>query len=74
MSISVFRRLLAVLKLLWAIDKVVSSAYSVDLRMFEQLGRSLMNKRKKIGPSMLPWGTPIVIAFSSDSYPLMETY
>ena len=44
-----------------AIETVVSSANNVTWRLFEIFGKSLIYKRKHIGPKMLPWGRPIVV-------------
>ena len=49
----------------------VSSAKSHELRL-QELGRSLINKRNKIGPRTLPWGTPQRIKSRSDWTPSME--
>ena len=39
-------------------DRVLSSAYNVNLKNGLQLGKSLMNIRKRRGPKIDPCGTP----------------
>ena len=52
------------------ICNVVSSAKSKVNRRFEQLGRSLIRIRNKIGPKIDPCGTPQVILRSDDEVAL----
>ena len=40
---------------------LVSSANSIKVLLIEQVGMSLINIRKRSGPRIDPWGTPISI-------------
>ena len=48
--------------------RVVSSAYMAFFKR-NMSGRSLMNKRKRVGPRIEPYGTPALIANSGDNLP-----
>ena len=48
--------------------RVVSSAYMAILGK-TMSGRSLMNKRKRVGPRIEPCGIPALIANSEDNFP-----
>ena len=50
---------------LWDNVKTLSFAYNVVLKL-EQLDKSLIQMRKRIGPSVLPRGTPMFISKSDD--------
>jgi hypothetical protein len=56
----------------WLNNKVVSSAKSKD-RKLEQVGRSLIYIRNKMGPKIDPWGTPMEISDSSLKESLIAT-
>ena len=45
---------------------VVSSAKRIENKMLDALEKSFINKIKKRGPRIEPWGTPCVINFVSD--------
>ena len=57
-------------KLLLDIIILASSAYRMNLAIFEIWGMSLMYIMKNNGPNMLPWGTPysMCFTFSEDQY------
>ena len=42
------------------VKMTVSSAYKMVLVCLQMVGRSLMYMINSRGPSMLPWGTPVV--------------
>ena len=53
--------LLAEQSLGYLIIILVSSANSIKVLLIEQVGMSLINKRKRSGSRIDPWGTPISI-------------
>ena len=53
--------------------KLVSSAKSIGTKKLDTFVKSLVYKRKNMGPSMDPWGTPHLITLGSDSCPLCIT-
>ena len=55
-------------------NKLVSSANSIGLRMFETFTISFIYMIKSNGPNMDPWGTPQVIFMYSDYVLLYNTY
>ena len=53
-------------------DKVLSSAYKINLKILKKLGiSSLKEKRKNDAPEMDPWGRPCVKKPKSESSPFI---
>ena len=54
-------------------DILVSSAKKLTLECMTHPWRSFMNKMKRIGPSTVPWGTPLNIQEMTECWPLRTT-
>ena len=65
---------LASLCIVCAPHNVVSSAYVMKLKCEVDCAMSFMYIMNNKGPSIEPWGTPVVILPSSEGAPLYITY
>ena len=55
-------------------ETLLSSTKCKNLKISDELGRSLINNKNNNGPSTLPWGTPWDTGSFLELVPLIETY